>query len=148
MHSTRSAVLAAVLLALGAGAAAAAPRERAEDFYTLPYDGRMPQCDDGVSLFEITQRFASAEAFTFNSPLRITGFNDIREYAFRANGAEFIPRRYCVAKASFNDSRVRTIKYTIIERGGLMSFNRGVDWCVVGLDRYRAYSPLCDVVGP
>ena len=148
MHSTRSAVLAAVLLALGAAAAAAAPRERAEDFFTLPYDGRMPQCDDGVSLFEITQRFASAEAFTFNSPLRITGFNDIREYAFRANGAEFIPRRYCVAKASFNDSRVRTVKYTIVERGGLMSFNRGVDWCVVELDRYHAYSPLCDVVGP
>jgi hypothetical protein len=148
MHSTRSAILATALLALCAGAAVAAPRERAEDFFTLPYDGRMPTCDDGVSLYEISQRFASAEAFSFNSPLRIAGFNDIREYAFRANGAEFIPRRYCVARATFNDSSVRTIKYTIIERGGFMSFNRGVEWCVEGLDRYRAYAPMCDGVGP
>lgn len=150
MHSTRSAVLAAAVLALcaGAGAAAADPRERAEDFFTLPYDGRMPTCDDGVSLYEISQRFAASEAFSFHSPLRISGFNDIREYAFRANGAEFIPRRYCVAKASFNDFSVRTIKYTIIERGGFMSFNRGVDWCVEGLDRYRAFAPMCDGVGP
>jgi hypothetical protein len=148
MHSIRSAILAAALLALCAGAAAASPRERAEDFYTLPYNGRMPACDDGVSLFEITQRFATAEAFTFHSPLRIAGFNNIREYAFRANGGEFVPRRYCVAKALFNDSSVRTIKYTIIERGGFMSFNRGVEWCVEGLDRYRAYSPDCDLVGP
>ncbi|WP_298355043.1 hypothetical protein [Rhodoblastus sp.] len=148
MHSTRSAILATALLALCAGAAVAGPRERAEDFFTLPYDGRMPPCDDGVSLYEISQRFATSETFYANSPLRITGFNAIREYAYRANGAEFIPRRYCVAKASFNDSSVRTIKYTIIERGGLMSFNRGVEWCVEGLDRYRAYAPMCDGVGP
>lgn len=148
MHSTRSAILATALLALCAGAAIAGPRERAEDFYTLPYDGRMPQCDDGVSLYEITQRFATSETFYFNSPLRIAGFRDIHEYAYRANGPQFIPRRYCVAKVSFNDSSVRTIKYTIIERGGLMSFNRGVEWCVEGLDRYRAYAPMCDGVGP
>jgi hypothetical protein len=148
MHPIRSAILATALLALGAGAAVAGQRERAEDFFTLPYDGRMPTCDDGVSLYEISQRFATSEAFTFNSPLRITGFNDIREFAFRANGAEFVPRRYCVARVSFNDSSVRTMKYAIIERGGFMSFNRGVEWCVEGLDRYHAYSPMCEGVGP
>lgn len=148
MRLTRSAILAAALLASCAGSAAARPQTRAEDFFTLPYDGRMPACDDNVSLYEISQRFASAEAFSFNSPLRITAYGDIRESAFRPNGPDFIPRRYCVAKARFNDSSERTIKYTIIERGGFLSFNRGVEWCVVGLDHYHAYAPDCDAVGP
>ncbi len=148
MSFTRSAIVAAALLSFGASAAAARPVERAEDFFTFPYDGRMPSCDDWMTLQEIAGRFHTAEAFTFNSPLQITGFAEIREYAFRPNGPDMIPRRFCMAKATFNDAKSRIVKYNIVERGGFMGFNRGVDWCVVGLDRYRAYAPACDADGP
>jgi hypothetical protein len=142
------AFMAATILTLCAGAALARPLTRAEDFFTLPYDGRMPTCDDGFTLNEISSRLRESEAFFFNSPLAITGFADIRETAHRPNGPDFVPRRYCVAKAMFNDERARTVKYNIIERGGFASFNRGVEWCVVGLDRYHAYAPSCDAAGP
>jgi hypothetical protein len=148
MHLTRSAILAAAVLALCAGSASARPHERAEDFFTLNYDGRMPACDDGTSLYEISQRFATAEAFTFSSPLRMAAFTDIRQSGFRPNGPDFIPRRYCTAKVVFNDHSVRTMKYFIVESGGFMGFNRGVQFCVLGLDRYRAFSPDCDAAGP
>ncbi|HUO54561.1 MAG TPA: hypothetical protein VMU18_07465 [Rhodoblastus sp.] len=148
MHLMRSAILGTAFLALCAGAVAARPLKPAEQFFSLPYDGRMPPCDDGVSLYEISQRFASAEAFSFNSPLRITGFAEIRETGFRPNGPDFVPRRYCAARAMFNDNRERVIRYFIIERGGFMGFNRGVQWCVVGLDRYRAFAPNCELAEP
>ena len=40
------------------------------------------------------------------------------------------------------------MKYNLIERGGFAGIGRGVEWCVVGLDHYHAYSPNCDGVGP
>jgi hypothetical protein len=148
MQLKRSAILAAIILSLCAGVAAARPLRPAEEFFTLPYDGRMPLCDDWLTLQEIAGRLSESEAFFFNSPLRITAYADIRETAHRPNGPDFIPRRYCTAKAMFNDQRERTVKYNIIERGGFASFNRGVDWCVVGLDHYHSNAPNCDGAGP
>jgi hypothetical protein len=148
MQLIRRAIVAATILTLCGGAAVARPLLPAEEFFTLPYDGTMPACDDGITLNEISSRLRESEAFFFHSPLAILGFANIRETAYRPNGPDFIPRRYCMAKAMFNDQRERTVKYNIIERGGFASFNRGVEWCVVGLDRYHAYSPSCEAVGP
>lgn len=133
---------------LGAGEAAARPLKPAEEFFTLPYDGRMPACDDWVTLNEISGRLHESETFFFNSSLQITGYADVRESGFRSNGPDLVPRRFCVARAMFNDQRERTVKYNIVERGGFAGFGRGVEWCVVGLDHYHAFSPNCEAAGP
>lgn len=113
------------------------------------YNRAMPHCDDFLSLQEIRGRFETAEAFTFHSPLRIASFSDIREIGVRPDDdQDYIPRRFCAAKVGFNDRSQRVMKYEIVERGGLMGFNRGVEWCVVGMDRYRAFAPDCDAAGP
>jgi hypothetical protein len=148
MRLMRCAIVAAAFVSFCAGPVAARPLKPAEEFFTLPYDGKMPACDDWISLHEIVDRFHNSEAFYFDSPLQITGFNEIREVGFRTNGPDLIPRRYCAAKAMFSDERERVVKYFIIERGGLIGLGRGVEWCVVGLDHYHAYSPACDGAGP
>ncbi|MDI9846852.1 hypothetical protein QM467_02130 [Rhodoblastus sp. 17X3] len=156
MQPTRHAIVAATIfsfcaslaLSLCAGSAVARPLQPAEEFFTLPYDGKMPGCDDWITLQEIAARLHDAEAFGFNSPLQITGFTAIRETGFRSNGPDLVPRRFCAARAMFNDQRERTLKYNLIERGGFAGIGRGVEWCVIGLDRYHAYSPNCEGVGP
>jgi hypothetical protein len=148
MRLMRFAFVAAAFLSLHIASAAARPLQPAEQFFTLPYDGKMPACDDWISLHEIAGRFHESEAFNFDSPLQITSFDEIREVGFRTPGVDLIPRRYCVAKAMFNDQRERTVKYFIVERGGFVGIGRGIEWCVVGLDHYHAYSPACDLAGP
>lgn len=120
------------------------------DFGSGPrYNRAMPYCNDFLSLQEIRGRFETAEAFTFHSPLRIASFADIHEVGVRpSDDQDFIPRRFCTAKVAFNDHSEHVMKYEIVERGGFAGFNRGVEWCVVGMDRYRAFAPDCDAAGP
>jgi hypothetical protein len=131
---------------LSIGAASARPLMPAEDRF-IPYSGDLPSCDDWWMLNQITWAFNSHEP-EFNSSLELQGFQRIGEVGHRTNGPDLIPRRYCAARALFNDGRVREVKYNLIERGGFVGFGTGVEWCVVGLDRNHVYSPACSGVGP
>jgi len=117
------------------------------------YDGQMGDCSQALGA--ISYQFAEKESTYWNSNLRITGFADVREVAFRPwegpNGAyNAIPRRFCTASAMINDGHPRRVHYSIIEDGGFAGsgLTSGVEWCVVGLDRNWAYGSGCRAARP
>jgi hypothetical protein len=112
------------LLAFGPAAQAANPLELNFGLFGPKYDGRVKQCE--AALGTITNQFWEKESIFWNSPLRITGYGDIRETAFRPWQSDNIPRRYCSAQVMLNDGNVHTVHYSIIEDGGFAGFGQGV----------------------
>ena len=141
--------LSSALLA-GAGgppAAAARPLVPAEERY-LPYKGQLPACDDPAVFERIRSRFYARESEFWKSGLAIAGFDHVREIGFRSNGLDYIPRRYCMARAYMNDSKLRDVTYSIDEDLGFIGIGFEVEWCVAGLDRLDAFAPGCQVARP
>jgi hypothetical protein len=110
------------------------------------YDGRVAPCEKALGT--ITNEFWEKESTYWNSKLRITGYGDIHEIAFRPWQSDNIPRRFCTGKAMTSDGKVRTVNFSIIEDGGFSGYEQGVEWCVTGLDRNWAYNPACHAAGP
>ena len=135
------------LLTLCGAAQAQGYSTPAEQRYS-PYTADLPPCDDPGVLSTITSRFEHKESSYWNSPLQIGGYDRIREIGFRANGAGYIPRRYCMARANLNDLKPRAVIYQIGEDLGLIGLGYDVEWCVVTLDRNLAYAPGCQTVRP
>jgi hypothetical protein len=140
------------VLALSCGARAQGYSTPAERDY-LPYDARLPPCNDPAVLGLISDRFAQKESGYWRSPLAIAGYDRVRQIGFRSNGPGYIPRRYCVARALVNDLRPRPVIYAIGEGEEILGFGFlgmgwGVEWCVVGLDRNLAYAPGCSSLRP
>jgi len=134
------------LLAVAPAAEAANPLELNFWLSGPRYDGDLPACE--AALPSITHQFAEKEGTFWNSALRITGYSEVREVAFRPWQSDNIPRRYCTADAMLSDGKARPVYFSIIEDGGLASFGNGVEFCVVGLDRNWAYNPACKAAKP
>lgn len=113
-----------------------------------PYTGQIPACDHQPVLERIQSRFRQRETAYWKSGLTIDGFSDVRERGLRSNGVDFIPKRFCRARAQFNDGRVRNVTYWIGENLGMIGWSWGVEWCVAGLDHHRAFAPDCRAAGP
>jgi hypothetical protein len=113
-----------------------------------PYSASVPTCDDSGVLSWITSSFGGKESEFWNSTLQIAGYDRIREIGFRSNGSAYIPRRYCVARATLNDGHTHLVVYQVQEDLGFASFGDGVEWCVIGLDRNLAYAPACSALRP
>ena len=114
----------AALLALGAGAQAGGIVVPAEQRYS-PYSGDLPACDDPGVLAQIGGRFAQRESEYWSSSSRIAGFDRVEEIGLRSNGLDYIPRRYCVARALDDVSQARDVVYQIEEGlGGLPAASR------------------------
>jgi len=134
------------------GAACSAPVSAAswleKNFYLSGprFDSQLPTCDQALST--IQRRFASKEGRFWNSNLQITDFDRIREVAYRPWADGTIPRRFCSGRALTSDGHWHTLRYSIIEDAGMIGWNWGVQWCVVGLDRNWAYNPACQAAGP
>jgi hypothetical protein len=142
--------LAALLAATGMGTSLvqARPMTPAET-REYPYDGKIPACGDPDVLSRIQSRFSQTEGEYWHSGLEIVGFDRVEEIGFRTNGADYIPRRYCVAQGLMNDQKARTVSYSVGQDLGIIGFwGFGVDWCVSGLDREKAYSPNCKMARP
>ncbi len=137
----------AALVALCAAAQAQPIVVPAEQRYAS-YSGNLPPCDDPGVLSLISDRFRQKESEYWNSTLQIGTYDRVREIGFRANGLDYIPRRYCVARAFVNDTKRRLVIYQIGEDLGIIGFGYGVQWCVVGLDRNLAYAPACSALRP
>lgn len=135
-------------LALALPAQAANPLEL--NFYLSGprYDGALPPCE--AALGTISAEFAEKEATFWNSALQVSGYSQVHEVAFRpwVSAPQAIPRRFCSARAVLNDGRYHTVRYSIIEDGGLAGTGLGVEWCMVGLDRNWAYNPACRAARP
>ena len=121
-----------------------------KNFYMLGprFDSQMPACEDSWALWTIKRRFATEEGRFWNSDLSITDFDQIREVAFRPWADGTIPRRFCTGRAQTSDGQWRTVRYSIVEDGGMIGGSWGVQWCVVGVDRNWAYNPDCKAASP
>jgi hypothetical protein len=134
------------LLAFGQPAHAAWPWELNFGLFGPKYDGRVKDCEKALGT--ITSQFQEKESHFWNSRLRIVGYGNIHEIAFRPWQSDNIPRRYCTGSVQLNDESVHALNYSIIEDGGFAGFGQGVEWCVAGLDRNWAYNPACKAAGP
>ena len=134
------------LLVFSRPAQAAWPWELNFGLFGPKYDGRVKDCEKALGT--ITAQFQEKESHFWNSKLRIKGYGDIHEIAFRPWQSDNIPRRYCTGSVMISDGKVRTVNYSIIEDGGFAGFGQSVEWCVVGLDRNWAYNPFCKAAGP
>ena len=141
-------VLAAALIGMAGSAQAASLLEKNFWLSGPNYDGVLPVCQDPSVTGTIASRFAHTEATFWNSSLVIQAFDHQREIAFRPWGANYIPRRFCAARAMTSDGRERTVSYSIAEDLGAIGVTWGVEWCVSGLDRPLAYAPNCKMAGP
>ena len=110
------------------------------------YDGIVPACEYGLDV--IASRFATKEGRFWNSALQITGFEKVRQVAFRPWADHTIPRRWCSATAYISDGTKRRVDYQIGEDTGFAGATWGVEWCVVGYDRNWAYNPACKMARP
>ena len=110
------------------------------------YDGDLPPCESALST--IADQFATKEGRFWNSDLQITNFDQIREVAYRPWADGTIPRRFCSGRVQISDGHWRTVRYSIVEDGGMIGAGWGVQWCVVGVDRNWAYNPECAAAGP
>ena len=143
-----AAIAAATLFAGLTATVAARPLVPAEQRY-MAYTGRLPVCDNPDVLGKISSRFSDTESEYWNSGLVIAAFGEVAEIGLRSPGLDFIPRRYCIARVTFNTGKVSTVSYAIGEDLGLLGFpGWGVDWCIEGLDRNSAASPACKMKRP
>ena len=113
-----------------------------------PFFATMPGCDDAGVLSTISGRFAQTQREFWNPQLAIGGFDRVREIGFRANGLAYIPRRFCIARATMSDLQERTVIYNVGSDFGILGATWGVEWCVVGLDPNFAYAPACSILRP
>jgi hypothetical protein len=144
------AVCTAALAATGAALAPAVARPLvpAERRY-IPYYDLVPACADPAVFERIQGRFHDRESEFWNTGLEILGFDEVREIGYKTNGYDYIPRRYCIARAYLNDAKKpHQVSYSINEDLGIIGFGFGVEWCVGGLDRNDAYAPNCKMARP
>lgn len=113
-----------------------------------PYTSLMPACDDPHVLGLITGPFREKEYDFWHSDLQIVGYDRIVQQAFRAEGRDHIPRRYCTARAFLNDRSRRDVVYWVGENTGYAGYDYGVEWCIIGLDRNLAFGPSCRAARP
>jgi hypothetical protein len=112
------------------------------------YSGKLPPCDHPVALSKIQYLFAVKERRFWQSDLRISGFQGVREIAFRPWAPDTIPRRFCAGIALTSDGVERELYYSIGEDTALIGATWGVEWCVVGVDRNWAFNPACKMAKP
>jgi hypothetical protein len=140
-----------LILAAGfglSGFGAAAREQPPAEKRIVPFHANLPACEDAGVLGTLSSRFAAREAGYWNSPLTIVNVEYPRQTAFRANGIDLVPRRYCTATVTTSDLKRRKVDYNIIEGGGFLGFSWGVEYCVGGLDRSYAYAPYCQMARP
>ncbi|HMN74097.1 MAG TPA: hypothetical protein PKA55_19725 [Rhodoblastus sp.] len=144
----------AAILALGATLPFLAPPAHARPMTPaerrdLPLSADMPGCADPMVLARISSRFDAREGEYWDSGLSIAGFDRVAEIGYRSNGLDYVPRRYCTARAIFSDGGARKVTYAIAsDLGWLGVLGYGVEWCVDGLDRNRAYGANCRAARP
>lgn len=147
-------VLCLLACAACATAAPARPIAPAEQ-RIIPWHADLPTCGTPAVLERLSSRFADKEAEYWHSDLQVVSFDRIGAYGVRANGRDYIPRRYCSARALLNNGRRHWTVYTIGEELGIIGFGFGLadykfglEWCVEGLDRGWAYGPGCMALRP
>jgi hypothetical protein len=151
-RSRTAAALAAAVAMAGAMASPVAAEERIPaERWTLPYNAypsNIPACADPAVLGKIQSRFSETESTYWNSAAAIVSFETVRVLGFRPWGLDYIPRLFCTGTVLVNDGRRHQIDYSVAEDLGFIGWGWGVEYCVTGFDRERAYAPACRMARP
>ncbi|MDP4595099.1 MAG: hypothetical protein NWT00_11165 [Beijerinckiaceae bacterium] len=129
--------------------AAARPVTPAEQRHS-PFTGSMPHCGSIDVLRRIQRHFSQRERTYWHTGKEILDFHHPRQIGYRSNGRDLIPKRYCTARAQFNDGRKRRVSFAIAEEMGMAGRlnSWGVEWCVHGLDYNLGFAPDCKMARP
>lgn len=136
-------VVACVLWGLGPALAQQGRNPPAEHRASI-YFANLPECHSHDVLGNFSANFSSRETTYWNSGLTISGFDRVRETAWRPWGREFVPRRFCTARVMTSDGKLRHARYFVRETLGWLGNSWEVIWCVTGLDRHNTYAPACE----
>jgi hypothetical protein len=139
-------VLAAALIGFVSPALAAGivvPPEQ----WNIPIVGDPLACDDTIVVWKVTYHMNDKESEYWAGP-KINEIRDIKQIGLRANGNQYIPRRYCVGTARMSDHKDRRVVYQVLQSMGFAGYTVGVESCVVGLDHNFAYAPACSALRP
>ncbi len=141
-----------IAAALAVSALAAAAREQIPAEKRIwPYSATVeyvPACNDPIVQRTLRRHFRQAERSYWNTGLAIAEVVEIRETAWRPNGLDLIPRRFCRGIALMSDNRRRAVDFSVIEEAGIIGLSWGIQWCVHGLDRHNTYAPGCLMARP
>jgi hypothetical protein len=123
-------------------------RERSHELSLKQYDANLPACADPAVLGDIASSFSTKERRFWNSDLKILGFEQVREVAWRPWGLDYIPRRFCTGTAIVSDGYRHKVNFSIREDLGFIGIGWDTDSCVDGFDRHYAYAPHCKQAAP
>ncbi len=130
-----------VLMAMASPALAITPAEnRHAGYAAVP----LPQCASAEVLGFVSNWFESREAIYWNSALKISRFDHVRETGLRPWGPNYVPRRFCTARVQTSDGKLRRANYFVRETIGAFGNAWEVIWCVTGTDRHWTYAPACE----
>lgn len=141
-------LLTAVTLAVAGLAAPALALTPAENRLGRYAAFPLPHCASPEVLGYVTSQFHSRETIYWHTGLQIGGYDRVRERGLRPWGANFVPRRFCSARAHMSDGHLRHVNYYVREILGPFGNSWEVTWCVTGLDRHRTYAPNCEQATP
>lgn len=141
-------LISAGLLALACCGSLAAREQIPAEGRMLGYSAQLPGCDDPAVLATVQQRFAAKEAEYWRSSLEIVAIEKMRAIAFRPNGQDLIPRRYCTARAHLSNHKTSPLYYSVVEDAGMAGYGFGVHFCVTAYDRNWANAPECKMARP
>ena len=139
-----------VLALLGLASAARADSEYSDpaERRFSPYVGDPEPCDNSGAIARIEGQWRTTTNAYWHVDLQILSVDRIRELSLRGDGTEYIPKRYCIARAHMSDDSVHTLIYRTEESLGIIGFGDGIEYCLVGLDRNFAFSPACSSLRP
>lgn len=147
-------VLVFLLTAAGvrmAGAASLDPADIGEAVFNGLFNGHgvIPFCEDHRVRGKIMRRFRRYTApNVLEQPLAIEDIGHVREAAFDIANPSPLARRYCQARAYFNDARYRSLFYFIEESTGFVGIKWNVEFCIAGMDPWKIYDGRCRVARP
>lgn len=106
----------------------------------------LPVCSEMKVLDNIVQRFNKADASLWHNEIALVSISGAYERDVNIAIQSSINRRYCRGKAWMSNGKSRTLHFVIEQGMGLAGFKWGVEYCLKGSDRWRAYNGGCRVL--
>jgi len=102
-----------------------------------------PACDSVPVEFKIVRDFNWAERKTWQRGYQMISLSRAHEHRTVQYSGSEVSRRFCMAKAHFNNGDHRTVYFMISDVGGFVGQTWDVTHCVMGLDPWRNHDGSC-----
>jgi hypothetical protein len=116
--------------------------------YPSWWRGKLPGCDEPRVLNQVQRRIAYGSTRVLGYHLAIESFDAINQNAIKADGASWIDRRYCTAKAWLSNGKSSEVVYLIEATQGFAGIGYKVQSCLPRYDRWRIYDAWCRSIRP